>query len=70
MKIPIKNYALAWQPGINRGSISVILQNNNKINLPVETPEELAALAAILRNKSACFDDESKFIHTDWIMPE
>ena len=45
----ITEYRLAWHPGQNSGRARIKLQNGTQHEVPINTPGELAAVAAVLR---------------------
>ena len=50
MQLPINGYALTWNIRDNTGSIYLHFVNNKQVQVPVDSAQELAALAAILRH--------------------
>jgi hypothetical protein len=66
MRVPIIGYGMGWQPKVNKGRITVRLQNGQNVNLPVESAEEFTALATILNESPVFFDTESGEIVTGW----
>jgi hypothetical protein len=64
----IMRYALGWYPGSNRARAQVWLEDGTRHELPVESAQELAVLAAILR-ESAVYVFADGMIGTDWEQP-
>jgi hypothetical protein len=54
----VKDYAIGWYPGSNRAVLTLVLEDGKRHELPVESAEELAALAAVLQEpKVYLYDD-------------
>lgn len=63
--IAVTTYALNWSIPNNRGSIFLRLANNTQGQIEVGSPEELAALADILRNTSGvAFEPNGQVLQT------
>ena len=69
MATPITGYRLAWHPGANQGKAVIRLQGGHQKNVPINSSAELAALAAVLREKPV-FLREDGYIYTGWEAPE
>lgn len=69
MPTPITHYRLAWHPGVNEGRAIIRLQSGDEKNVPINSPAELSALAAVLREKPV-FLEEDGYIYTGWEAPE
>ena len=50
MPLPINGYALTWNIRNNSGTVYLHFVNNKQVQVPVDSAQELAALAAILRH--------------------
>ena len=48
--VAVKAYALVWSVATNKGAVNLQLANGSQGQIPVDSPEELAALADILRS--------------------
>ena len=64
------HYSLACHPGQNQGRVKIILKNGQKHDLPVGSLTELAALAAVLRERPVFLSDDGSYIFTGWEEPE
>jgi hypothetical protein len=60
----IRRYTLAWNPGTNKGYANIATQRGKK-KVPIESPAELAALSAVLK-ESPVFLYQDGTIATDW----
>ena len=64
---PILGYVLQWHPGHDQGRILIRVQNNPQpINLPVNSPQEFAAIAAVLNQSPAFFYPATGVIASGW----
>lgn len=52
-KTLISSYVLGWHPGGNKPFVALKLVNGQEHRVPVERADEVAALAAILRERPA-----------------
>lgn len=50
MPMPVNGYALSWSILNNTGGVYLHFANNQQVQVPVDTAQELAALGEILRN--------------------
>ena len=50
MQEPVNGYALTWSVLNNTGSVYLHFVSNQQVEIPVDSAQELAALAEILRN--------------------
>jgi hypothetical protein len=57
--ITVTSYALSWSILNNKGSVFLRLANNTQGQIEVDSAQELAALADILRNSSTVFFDSN-----------
>ncbi len=65
MAIAVTTYALKWSMLNNKGSIFLRLANNTQGQIEVDSAQELAALADILRNSSNVgFESEGRSLET------
>jgi hypothetical protein len=65
----IAKYDLGWHPQNKKPYVLIHLEGGSKLALPVQTAEELAALAAILR-ESPVFLHDNGIIGTSDQVPE
>ena len=50
MQMPVNGYALTWSIRNNTGSVYLHFVDNREVQIPVDSAQELAALAGILRH--------------------
>lgn len=63
--IPVKTYGLAWSVATNRGAINLQLANNTQGQIPVDSAEELVAIADILRaSREVTFEANGQVLTT------
>ena len=63
--ITVTSYALSWSILNNKGSVFLRLANNTQGLIEVDSAQELAALADILRNSSTvAFDSNGQILET------
>jgi hypothetical protein len=60
-RIAVKDYAIGWYPGSNRAVATLVLEDGRRQDIPVETPEELVAIAAVLREPKV-------YLHEDGLL--
>ena len=65
MSRKIVAYALGWAPGPNRPFVKLKFPDGESM-VPVESADELAAIAAVLRAGNATFDTNG-VISTGWV---
>ena len=54
----VKDYAIGWYPGSNRAVATLLLDDGRRQEIPVDSPEELAAIAAVLREPKVYLHDD------------
>jgi len=59
---PIIAYTLGWYPGSNRAHCEIRLADGKPRPVPVESPAELAALAAVLDRGPAYLEDDGRIV--------
>ena len=69
MSKKITKYDLGWHPQNKKPYVLIYLEGGSKLTVPVQTAEELAALAAILR-ESPVFLHDNGIIGTVDQVPE
>ena len=57
--VPVTTYQAAWNPRTNNGRILAQLQNNQPIEIPVESADEFIALLLLLGKKPILVDTVS-----------
>ena len=63
MHIPVNGYALTWSILDNTGSVYLHFVNNKEVRVPVDSAQELAALAEILRTSPmVAYDPEGQVL--------
>ena len=63
----VKQYALNWRAGDNKGNANLVLEDGAKIKLSCDSAQELAALAAVLNNPPVTYRTEDGFLFTDLV---
>jgi len=64
-RLEIKEYALGWFPQSNRAIVTVKLEDGSSKKIKVDSPGELAALAAVLKERPVFLYDTG-LIATGW----
>jgi hypothetical protein len=64
-RLEIKSYALGWFPESNRAIVTVKLEDGSSKKIKVDSPGELAALAAVLKERPVFLYDTG-LIATGW----
>jgi hypothetical protein len=54
----VTNYAIGWYPGSNRAVAMLVLEDGRKQEIPVDSADELAAIAAVLREPKVYLHDD------------
>jgi len=54
----VKDYAIGWYPGSNRAVATLLLEDGRRHEIPVDSPVELAAIAAVLRESNVYLHDD------------
>ena len=63
--VAVTTYALNWSISNNKGSVFLHLANNTQGLIEVDSAQELAAIADILRNSSnVAFDSNGQILET------
>jgi hypothetical protein len=62
--IPVIEYALSWRAKDNKGGVLLILHNGQKLTIPCESAQELAAMAAILNESPVRYRTEDGALFT------
>jgi hypothetical protein len=63
--VNVTSYALNWSIALNKGSVFLQLANNQRALIEVDSAQELAALADILRSSSVVgFDPNGQILET------
>jgi hypothetical protein len=57
----VKDYAIGWYPGSNRAVATLLLEDGRRHEVPVDSAEELAAVAAVLREPKV-------YLHEDGLL--
>lgn len=63
--IPVIGYALLWKTKQHAGGVRLKLQNNQVVDVPT-TPDQFAAMAAILNESPVFYRTEDGFLSTEW----
>jgi hypothetical protein len=67
---PIVAYSAYWHPQSDSGRLYLRLLGGETVNIPVSTPQELAAMLDMLRtNKHAVWDAENAMVGIAWTAP-
>jgi acyl CoA:acetate/3-ketoacid CoA transferase beta subunit len=67
---PITAYSAYWHPQSDSGRLYLRLHNGQTVNIPVNTPQELAAMLDMLRhNRNAVWDSENAMVGIAWQAP-
>jgi hypothetical protein len=67
---PIIAYSAYWHAETDTGRIFLKLQNGQSIHIDLDSPAELTALCALLKdNPQMVYDTNEKLLSTTWLKP-